>query len=296
MSDMANRFSDGSIAASTGMSDGGVAAGARFSSRGVFAGARPCASASRANAGAVPATRGAGGGFSSAASPLRVVVADDQDVVRSGFRLILSSYDGLNVVGEAKNGEEAVEATRALRPDVVLMDVRMPVKNGIEATRDIKADPRLSAVHVLVLTTFDIDEYVYDALAAGASGFLLKDADPDDIAAAIRVVAQGDALIQPSVMRRLVETFVASRPRTRRSDALSGDAAAAALAMLTDRERETLVLVARGLTNDEIAAEFVISPATVKTHLARIMAKLNVHDRAQLVVAAYEGGLVSPRA
>ena len=296
MSDMANRFSDGSIAASTGMSDGGVAAGARFSGRGVFAGARPCASASRENAGVVPATRGAGGGFPSAASPLRVVVADDQDVVRSGFRLILSSYDGLNVVGEAKNGEEAVGATRALRPDVVLMDVRMPVKNGIEATRDIKADPRLSAVHVLVLTTFDIDEYVYDALAAGASGFLLKDADPDDIAAAIRVVAQGDALIQPSVMRRLVETFVASRPRTRRSGALSGDAAAAALAMLTDRERETLVLVARGLTNDEIAAEFVISPATVKTHLARIMAKLNVHDRAQLVVAAYEGGLVSPRA
>ena len=138
MSDMANRFSDGSIAASTGMSDGGVAAGARFSGRGVFAGARPCASASRANAGAVPATRGAGGGFSSAASPLRVVVADDQDVVRSGFRLILSSYDGLNVVGEAKNGEEAVEATRALRPDVVLMDVRMPVKNGIEAKMCIR--------------------------------------------------------------------------------------------------------------------------------------------------------------
>ena len=164
---------------------------------------------------------------------LRVLVADDQDVVRSGFRLILSSYDGLAVVGEARNGEEAVEAARALRPDVVLMDVRMPVKNGIEATRDIRNDPRLSSVRVLVLTTFDIDEYVYDALSAGASGFLLKDAEPDDIVAAIRVVAAGDALIQPSVMRRLVETFVATRPRTPRS----GSSAAAAAAALIYRRR-----------------------------------------------------------
>ncbi len=224
---------------------------------------------------------------------LRVLVADDQDVVRSGFRLILSSYDGLAVVGEARNGEEAVEAARALRPDVVLMDVRMPVKNGIEATRDIRNDPRLSSVRVLVLTTFDIDEYVYDALSAGASGFLLKDAEPDDIVAAIRVVAAGDALIQPSVMRRLVETFVATRPRTPRSGS-SAAAAAAALATLTDREREILVLVARGLSNDQIADGLVISPATVKTHLARIMGKLDAHDRAQLVVCAYEGGLVSP--
>ncbi len=284
MNDTARRVS-GSGAANVGVSGGVVSAGASSG-----------ASAGRANRGVAPAIKGANAGTSSADSPLRVVVADDQDVVRSGFRLILSSYDGLDVVGEARNGAEAVEAARTLRPDVVLMDVRMPVQNGIEATRDIKADPRLTAVHVLVLTTFDIDEYVYDALAAGASGFLLKDADPDEIASAIRVVAQGDALIQPSVMRRLVETFVASRPRTRREGALSGDAAAAALASLTDRERETLVLVARGLTNDQIAAEFVISPATVKTHLARIMAKLDAHDRAQLVVAAYEAGLVSPRA
>lgn len=284
MNDTARRVS-GSGAANVGVSGGVVSAGASSG-----------ASAGRANRGVAPAIKGANAGTSSADSPLRVVVADDQDVVRSGFRLILSSYDGLDVVGEARNGAEAVEAARKLRPDVVLMDVRMPVQNGIEATRDIKADPRLTAVHVLVLTTFDIDEYVYDALAAGASGFLLKDADPDEIASAIRVVAQGDALIQPSVMRRLVETFVASRPRTRREGALSGDAAVAALASLTDRERETLVLVARGLTNDQIAAEFVISPATVKTHLARIMAKLDAHDRAQLVVAAYEAGLVSPRA
>lgn len=223
-------------------------------------------------------------------SSLSLVIADDQDVVRSGFRLILSSYDDLAVVGEARNGKEAVELARSLRPDVVLMDVRMPEMDGIEATREIHGDPRLASTRVLVLTTFDIDEYVYDALAAGASGFLLKDAEPDDIAAAVRVVAEGDALIQPSVMRRLVETFVASRPRAIRA----GSSAAAALSALTDREREILVLVARGLTNEQIAEEFVISPATVKTHVARIMGKLDAHDRAQLVVLSYESGLVTP--
>lgn len=222
--------------------------------------------------------------------PLSLVIADDQDVVRSGFRLILSSYDDLAVVGEARNGKEAVELARSLRPDVVLMDVRMPEMDGIEATREIHGDPRLASTRVLVLTTFDIDEYVYDALAAGASGFLLKDAEPDDIAAAVRVVAEGDALIQPSVMRRLVETFVASRPHAIRA----GSSAAAALSVLTDREREILVLVARGLTNEQIAEEFVISPATVKTHVARIMGKLDAHDRAQLVVFSYESGLVTP--
>lgn len=220
--------------------------------------------------------------------PLRLVVADDQDLVRSGFRLILSSYDGFTIVGEARDGEEAVELARRLHPDVVLMDIRMPHKNGIEATRAITSDPALADVRVLILTTFDIDEYVYDALAAGAGGFLLKDAEPDDIASAVRVVAAGDALIQPSVMRRLVETFVRSRP------AVSPAAAAGSLSALTEREREILTLVARGLTNDEIGQDLFISPATVKTHLARIMAKLEAHDRAQLVVRAYEGGLVRP--
>lgn len=218
---------------------------------------------------------------------LRVLVADDQDLVRSGFRLILLSYDDVDVVGEARDGEEAVDLARLLKPDVVLMDIRMPRLNGIDATRAITQDAELADVRVLILTTFDIDEYVYDALAAGASGFLLKDAEPDDIAAAVRIVAAGDALIQPSVMRRLVETFVASRPRRQPGGSPS-------LAGLTDRERETLILVARGLTNDDIAQELFISPATVKTHLARIMGKLDAHDRAQLVVCAYEGGLVAP--
>lgn len=222
--------------------------------------------------------------------PLRLLVADDQDLVRSGFRLILSSYDGLSIVGEARDGEEAVELARRLVPDVVLMDIRMPRMNGIEATRAITSDPALADVRVLILTTFDVDEYVYEALAAGAGGFLLKDAEPDDIASAVRVVADGDALIQPSVMRRLVETFVRTRPAA----ASAGFGARGAFSALTEREREILVLVARGMTNDEIGGELFISPATVKTHLARIMAKLDAHDRAQLVVLAYEGGLVKP--
>ncbi len=222
-------------------------------------------------------------------APLRVLIADDQDLVRSGFRLILLSYEGIEVAGEARDGLEAVELAQRLTPDVVLMDIRMPRLNGIDATRDIKANPKLPDTHVLILTTFDLDEYVYDALAAGASGFLLKDAEPDDIVEAVRVVAQGDALIQPSVMRRLVETFAASRPYAR-------PAMAGGLSALTDREREILVLVARGLSNDDIAARLVISPATVKTHLARIMQKLDAHDRAGLVICAYESGLVKPAA
>lgn len=228
------------------------------------------------------------------ADAIRILIADDQDLVRNGYAAILGTYEGLCVVGTASNGEEAVACAQKLRPDVVLMDIRMPLKNGIDATRDITANPLLVRTHVLVLTTFDIDEYVFDALAAGASGFLLKDADPDDIAHAVRVVAAGDALIQPSVMRRLVETFVAARPRAGWGSAERKDAMRAALTSLTDREREILMLAARGLSNDEIAAELFISPATVKTHIARVMAKTDAHDRAQLVVFAYESGLVVP--
>jgi len=217
---------------------------------------------------------------------VRVLIVDDQDLVRNGFKLILSSYDHIKVVGEAENGLTAYDRSLDLSPDVVLMDIRMPLENGIEATARIVRDAKLSNTHVLVLTTFDIDEYVYDALSAGASGFMLKDSEPDDIVRAIRTVAQGDALIQPSITRRLIETFVGSRAR--HADARR------MLDALTDREHEILVLVARGMSNEGIANQLVISPATVKTHIARIMAKLEAHDRAQLVVIAYESRLVSP--
>lgn len=221
--------------------------------------------------------------------PIRVLVVDDQDLVRSGFKMILGTYPGIEIVGEAKTGEAAVAEAQRLKPDVVLMDIRMPRKNGIEATRDITANPLLARTHVLVLTTFDLDEYAYDALAAGGGGFMLKDAEPDDIAAAIRVVARGDTLIEPRVLTRLVETFVAARPR---AVGAAGSLGPEALKGLTDREREILLLVARGLSNDQIGEELFISPATVKTHLARIMAKADAHDRAQLVILAYETGLV----
>ncbi len=217
---------------------------------------------------------------------VHVLVVDDQELVRNGFKLILSSYDGIRVAGEASNGLEAFDLACKLRPDVVLMDIRMPLEDGISATRRICSDSRLSDVRVLVLTTFDADEYVYDALQAGASGFMLKDAEPDDIAHAIRAVAQGDALIQPSITRRLIETFVHSRKREAQADASFPE--------LTDREREILGFVGHGMTNEAIARQLVISPATVKTHVARIMAKLDAHDRAQLVVVAYERGLVHP--
>ena len=221
-----------------------------------------------------------------AGEEVSVLIADDQDLVRNGFRLILSSYDGIRVAGEARNGLEAFDRARELRPDVVLMDIRMPLEDGISATRKIAADPSLERTHVLVLTTFDIDEYVYDALQAGASGFMLKDSEPDDIVRAIRAVAAGDALIQPSITRRLIEAFVGTRAREAAGDA--------AFSELTEREREILGCVARGMNNDEIAEHYVISPATVKTHVARIMQKLDAHDRAQLVVIAYERGLVVP--
>ena len=223
---------------------------------------------------------------------IRVLIADDQELIRSGFKAILSTYPDIQVVGVAKDGVQAVEMASTLKPDVVLMDIRMPNKDGIAATRDIAGNPMLADTHVLVLTTFDVDEYVYDALEAGASGFLLKDADPDDIVGGIRVVSKGDALIEPSVMRRLIEDFVEAKDA--KGPLASTPAGSSVLGSLTDREREILFMVARGMTNDEIADRLTISPATVKTHLARIMAKTSTHDRAQLVVLAYETGLVTP--
>jgi DNA-binding NarL/FixJ family response regulator len=217
---------------------------------------------------------------------IRVLVADDQTLVRAGFRVLVDSAPDLEVVGEAGNGAEAVELARSARPDVVLMDIRMPVLDGLEATRRIVADELLAGVRVLVLTTFDLDEYVYEALRAGASGFLLKDTPPADLLAAIRVVAAGDALLAPGVTRRLIAEF-ARRPEP-------SSVTPAALAALTDREREVLALVARGLTNAEIAERLVVSMATAKTHVSRVLAKLQARDRAQLVMLAYETGLVTP--
>jgi DNA-binding NarL/FixJ family response regulator len=217
---------------------------------------------------------------------VRVVVADDQQLVRAGFRVLVDSAPDLEVVGEAGDGAQALELARSTRPDVVLMDIRMPVMDGLEATRRIAADGLLAGVRVLVLTTFDLDEYVYRALRVGASGFLLKDTPPAELLAAIRVVAAGDALLAPSVTRRLIEEF-ARRPEP-------AAAAPAALAALTDREREVLALVARGLSNAELAGRIHVSAATAKTHVSRILAKLQARDRAQLVMLAYETGLVTP--
>ena len=217
---------------------------------------------------------------------IRVLVADDQTLVRAGFRVLVESAPDLEVVGEAGDGVEAVELARRELPDVVLMDIRMPRLDGLEATRRIVALDRAEGVRVLVLTTFDLDEYVYQALRAGASGFLLKDTPPADLLAAIRVVAAGDALLAPSVTRRLIAEF-ARRPEP-------SAVTPAALAALTDREREVLALVARGLSNAEIAELLVVSGATAKTHVSRVLAKLGARDRAQLVMLAYETGLVTP--
>jgi DNA-binding NarL/FixJ family response regulator len=215
-----------------------------------------------------------------------VVVADDQALVRVGCRTLLEAEDDIEVVAEADTGGAALEAVRATRPDVVLMDIRMPGLDGLEATRRITADPGLETVRVLILTTFEIDEYVFAALRAGASGFLLKDADPGELVRAVRVVAGGEALLSPTVTRRLIAEFVARPERRAASPATLGE--------LTDREREVLSHIATGLSNDELAETLVISPATVRTHINRVMTKLAARDRAQLVVIAYEAGLVAP--
>ena len=218
---------------------------------------------------------------------IQVLLADDQTLVRSGFRELLERTDGIEVIGEVSDGAAAVERAGADRPDVVLMDIRMPVMDGLEATRRIAADRQLAEVRVIMLTTFDPDEYVFEALRAGASGFLLKDIEPDELRNAVRVVAGGDALLSPSVTRQVICEFVSQPSHERHPPA--------ELEELTEREQAVLALVAAGLTNAEIATRLVISPATAKTHVSRILLKLDARDRAQLVVIAYESGLVKAR-
>ncbi|MEU3483623.1 response regulator [Streptomyces sp. NPDC033754] len=220
---------------------------------------------------------------------IRVVLADDQTLVRAGFRSILSDEDDIEVVGEAGDGEQAIALARELRPDVVLMDIRMPVLDGLEATRRITSDERLEGVRVVVLTTFDADDHVYGALRGGASGFLVKDTEPMELLHAVRVVARGDALIAPAVTRRLIAEFADRAGGAGRHPDPSPH-----LNALTEREREVLGLVGAGLSNDEIAGRLVLSPATAKTHVSRIMTKLAVRDRAQLVILAYESGMITP--
>jgi DNA-binding NarL/FixJ family response regulator len=216
--------------------------------------------------------------------PVRVVIADDQDLVRIGLRALLESEDGLVVAGEAADGLDAVEVSRKERPDVVLMDVRMPGIDGIEATRRIAADPELTGTRVIVLTTFEIDAYVFDALRHGASGFLTKDTKPSELIRAIHLVAAGEALLSPSVTRRVVREFASRPARVLRPHPRLG--------ALTEREREIVGLVGEGLNNEEIASRLVVSPATARTHVSRAMVKLQARDRAQLVVFAYQSGLV----
>jgi DNA-binding NarL/FixJ family response regulator len=216
---------------------------------------------------------------------IRVMLADDQALVRAGFRALLDAQTDIEVVGEADDGEEAVRLAARERPDVVLMDIRMPVLDGLAATRRIIGDQRLAGTRVVILTTFELDEYVFEALRDGASGFLVKDTEPADLIRGVREVAGGDALLSPGVTRRLIGEFAAKAKKPR---------ASAALNALTDREREVMTLVAEGLSNEEIAARLVVSPATAKTHVSRAMVKLHARDRAQLVVIAYQTGLVKP--
>jgi DNA-binding NarL/FixJ family response regulator len=219
---------------------------------------------------------------------VRVLIADDQALVRTGFRLILDAEEDIEVVGEAENGRDALEQARNVRPDVILMDIRMPEMDGIQATRSLTQGGGDSPARVLILTTFDLDEYVYDALQAGASGFLLKDVPPEQLAAGVRVVAAGEALLAPSITRRLVEEFA----HNRRAPAEPPPA----LEELTPRELEVFKLLARGLSNAEIAGDLVVSETTVKTHVARVLMKLGLRDRVQAVVLAYEAGVVTPGA
>ncbi|MGW1864180.1 response regulator [Streptomyces mauvecolor] len=216
---------------------------------------------------------------------IRVLLADDQLLVRAGFRALLDAQDDIEVVGEAADGEEALGLVRQLRPDIVLMDIRMPRLDGLATTRRITSDPDLAAVKVVMLTTFELDEYVFEAIRAGASGFLVKDTEPEELLRAVRAVVDGDALLSPGVTRRLIAEFAARSKEP---------AAADTLAELTEREREVMALVGIGLSNEEIARRLVVSPLTAKTHVSRAMVKLGARDRAQLVVLAYESGLVRP--
>lgn len=216
---------------------------------------------------------------------IRVLLADDQSLVRAGFRALLDAQPGIEVAGEAADGAEALRMVRQLRPDLVLMDIRMPVLDGLAATRRVSEDPELANVKVVMLTTFELDEYVFEAIRSGASGFLVKDTEPEELVRAARAVVDGDALLSPGVTRRLIAEFAARSKEP---------AQAEALAQLTEREREVMALVGMGLSNEEIAGRLVVSPLTAKTHVSRAMVKLGVRDRAQLVVLAYESGLVRP--